>query len=145
MIIVISITFFTYPWYFSAGGVGSIQNYGFNFPRSFISNKFDSLILMDPNIGIPTKRIYNLDGTGYEKESRYIYITLKTKNTFVFSFKFYNYADSSKTSIALTHFGKYGEYPLKTTKDIYFFQRNSKAEAFEQILYKLNVPFSKKK
>lgn len=142
MIIIISLTFFTYPWYFSAGGVGSIQKYGFNFPRSFIANKFDSLILFDPNIDIPSKKIYNLDGTGYEKDSRYIYITPNNEDTVVFRFKFNNYEDSSKTVIALTHFGKNGEYPLKTTKDIFFFQRNSKVEPFEQILYKLNVPFS---
>lgn len=132
--------FITYPWVISAGGVGNIQLYEFNISRDNLSNQIDSVILNDEKIGIPSKQIYNLDGTGYEKDSKFIFV-IEQGDTIVYSYEFYNYENKNEVSIALTHYGKYGETPLKINRDIYFFQKNNITKGFEKILNKLQTPF----
>lgn len=133
--------FYTYPWVISAGGVGNIELYDFNVSREVLSKEIDSLILNDDKVGIPSKQIYNLDGTGYEDDSRYIYL-IDDGDTLVYGYDYYNYETGVITSVALTNFGLYGENPLKTRRDIFFFQRRNKAKGFEEILSKLQTPFT---
>ena len=132
--------FYTYPWVISAGGVGNIELYDFNVSREVLSKQIDSLILNDKSVGVPSKQIYNLDGTGYEDDSKYIYFINNENDTLVYRFKYSATSTAKKTVLALTHFGFYGESPLKTSQDIFFFQRKDKAKGFEEILSKLQTP-----
>lgn len=138
----IFLAFYTYPWVISAGGVGSLESYDFNVSRETLSKQIDSLILNDGKVGIPSKQIYNLDGTGYEDDSKYIYFINNENDTLVYGYDYYNYKTKQSTSLALTSFGVYSESPLKTSRDIFFFQRKSKAKGFEEILTKLQTPFT---
>ncbi len=134
--------YITYPWVISAGGVGNIQLYEFNISRDNLSNQIDSVILNDEKIGIPSKQIYNLDGsTGYEDDSKYIYFINSENDTLVYRFKYSATSTAKKTVLALTHYGKYGETPLKINRDIFFFQKKKIIKGFEKILNKLQTPF----
>lgn len=142
--LILLLAYLTYPWFLTAGGVGSLASYEFNVHRDILSSKIDSLILNDNKVGIPSKAIYNLDGTGYEDNARYIYIIENDMDTLVYSYKFSQRPSENNTIIALTHYGKYGEDPLKTSRDIFFFRRKSKANGFEKILNRLSMNYTNK-
>ena len=142
VVVLLFLTWYTYPWVFSAGGIGSIKIYQFDLSRKALSEKFDSLILNDGNIDIPSKTIYNLDGTGYEEDSKYIYFISNKNDTLVYGYDYFNQnINNAKCSLALTSFGKYGESPLKKRRDIFFFQRSIRASGFEEVLNRLQIPY----
>ncbi len=141
ILIVILIAFLTYPWFLTAGGVGSLESYEFNASRNILSSKIDSLVLNDHEVGIPSKEIYNLDGTGYEDDARYIYIIDNQLDTLVYRYKYSEQTSEDNTILALTHFGDYGDSPLQTSRDIFFFQRKYKAQKFRKVLDKLKISY----
>jgi len=136
----------TYPWIITAGGVGNIAIYYLDLSKTEFEQTMDSVIIHNPNIGIPDTNIYSLTGTGYEDLNKYIYF-IQEPDTFVFEYSYSQYRKDwelkSNFRIALTHVGRFPERPLKIDNDLLPFQDIKWENRFEKLLIECDLKFKK--